>query len=365
MNIVKIIATTLFFACTISCSQSGEQPPKDAAKPKNDSVAAFLLQSAALDKSVSLPGELLPYEKVLIYGKVSSFVKKLFVDIGSPVKKGQVIAVLDAPEMQSKIAESKQRLESTKAKWISSTDVYKRLSEASKTEGVIASADLEKAKNQAGSDEALLRAAQAELNAVQETAGYLVLKAPFTGIVTKRNVDAGAYVGKPGEMPLFEIEDNAILRLRIALPEAITGTKVKDGQVQFTIKAIPGKHFEGKLTRKSGSLDVNTRSEVWEFIVSNSDHSLKSGMFADCKLNIQRDGKSFFVPYSTVVTTLEKKVVIKIENNMTRWVDVGQGINLPDKIEIFGNLQNGDTLVLKGNEELKADTKLVAKITKQ
>lgn len=364
MKGIKSIAAILFITYLASCNQSGKQPSKDASKPKVDSVTVFILQTTTLDKTVSLPGELLPNEKVQVYGKVSGYVKKIFVDIGSSVKQGQVIAILDAPEMQSKIAESKQRLASVKAKWISSTDVFKRLSEASKSDGVIAPTDLEKAKNQVSSDDALLQAAQSELTAVQQTAGYLTLRAPFTGTVTKRNVDAGAYVGKAGEMPLFEIEDNTALRLRISIPEAMTGTKVKDEKVQFTIKAIPGKKYEGKLSRKSGSLDVNTRSEVWEFMISNSDRSLKAGMFADCRLNIQREGKSFFVPFSAVVTTLEKKFVIKLQDNITSWVDVGQGINSTDKAEIFGKLNEGDTLVLKGNEELKADTKLVIKFLK-
>ncbi|TWI78994.1 RND family efflux transporter MFP subunit [Lacibacter cauensis] len=365
MKGIKIVIALLFINGIIGCHQPGKKEPlKDDTKPKIDSTVVFTLQSAALDKTVSLPGELLPNEKVQVYGKVSGYVKKIFVDIGSPVKQGQVIAILDAPEMQSKIAESKQRLASVKAKWISSTDVFKRLAEASKSDGVIAPTDLEKAKNQVASDAALVEAAQSELNAVQQTADYLTLRAPFTGIVTKRNVDAGAYVGKAAEMPLFEIEDNSSLRLRIAVPEAMTGTKVKDEKVQFTIKAIPGKKYEGKLSRKSGSLDVNTRSEVWEFVINNNDHSLKAGMFADCKINIQRDGKSFFVPFSAVVTTLEKKFVIKVQNNITSWVDVGQGVNATDKAEIFGKLDEGDTLVLKGNEELKADTKLLVKIAK-
>lgn len=364
MKGIKHIAAILLITGAVSCNQSGKQPAKGEPKPAIDSVAVFILQSTALDKTISLPGELLPNEKVQIYGKVNGYVKKILVDIGSTVKQGQVIAILDAPEMQSKIAESKQRLASVKAKWISSTDVFKRLSEASKSDGVIAPTDLEKAKNQVASDEALLQAAQSELSAVQQTAGYLTLRAPFAGTVTKRNVDAGAYVGKTGEMPLFEIEDNRSLRLRISVPEAMTGTKVKDEKVQFSIKAIPGKKYEGKLSRQSGSLDVNTRSEVWEFLITNSDHSLKAGMFADCKINIQREGKSFFVPFSAVVTTLEKKFVIKVQNNITSWVDVGQGINATDKAEIFGKLNEGDTLVLKGNEELKADTKLVIKIAK-
>lgn len=362
MKEIKNIIALLVVAATISCNQNNK--PKEPVKPTIDSTVVFLLQSGSLDKTVSLPGELLAQEKVQVFGKVSGYIKKIYVDIGSQVKQGQVIAILEAPELQSRIAESKQKLESAKARLITSNDLYKRLLEASKTDGVIAPADLEKAKNQVSSDEALIRAAQSGVNAEGETAGYLTLKSPFSGTVIKRNVDAGAYVGKPGETPLFEIEDNATLRLHIAIPEALTGTKVKEGKVQFTLKAIPGKKFEGNLSRKSGSLDPNSRSEVWEFAVNNSDHLLKSGMFADCKLNILREGKSFFVPYSAVVTTLEKKFVIRSENNISKWVDVSQGVGLPDKTEIFGNLKEGDTLVLKANEELKADTKLVIKISK-
>ena len=364
MNAVKKIAAFLLTAFIAGCSQPAKQTVKAGGNPSADSVAVFVLQTATLDKTISLPGELLPNEKVLVYGKVGGYVKKLMVDIGAVVKQGQVIALLDAPEMQSKIAESKQRLESAKSKWVSSNDVYKRLAEASKSDGVVAPADLEKAKNQSAADDALVQAATAALHADQQTAEYLIIKAPFAGTVTKRNVDEGAYVGKPGEMPLFEIEDNAKLRLRISVPEALTGTTVKEGKVSFSIKAIPGRKFEGLLSRKSGSLDVNTRSEVWEFEINNKDHGLKAGMFADCKINIQREGKSFFVPFSAVVTTLEKKFVIKIQNNSTSWVDIGQGINLTDKAEIFGNLKEGDTLVLKGSEELKAETKVIVKNVK-
>lgn len=362
MKGITNIAIVLLFITTVSCNQSKQ--PKETVRTTIDSTVVFLLQSGSLDKTISLPGELLPNEKVQVYGKVSGYVKKIFVDIGSTVKQGQVIALLEAPEMQSRIAENRQKFESAKAKLVTSNDIYKRLLEASKTDGVIAPADLERAKNQVSSDEAMMRAAQSELSAEGETAGYLTLKAPFAGTVVKRNVDAGAYVGKAGEMPLFEIEDNATLRLRIAVPEALTGTKVKEGKVQFTLKAIPGRKFDGNLSRKSGNLDVNSRSEVWEFAIINTDHALKSGMFADCKLNIQRGNESFFVPYSAMVTTLEKKFVIRSENNIAKWIDVSQGVGLPDKTEIFGNLREGDTLILKGNEELKADTKLVLKIAK-
>jgi RND family efflux transporter MFP subunit len=358
----KLIIVFIAGFCALACNTTIKE--LDKAKPKADSVTVFMLKAVLLDKPVNLPGELLPNERVQVFGKLNSYVKKLFVDIGSIVKQGQVIALLDAPELQTKIAETKQKLAAVKAKSVSSNDVYKRLAEAAKSDGVIAPADLEKAKSQLAADEALVQAAQSELSAVEQNAGYLVLKAPFSGMVTKRNVDVGAYVGKPGEMPLFEIEDNHILRLRINIPEALTGTKVKDDKVQFQIKALPGKKFEGRLSRKAGSLDLTTRSEVWEFEILNTERSLKPGMFADCSINIQRLSKSFFVPAAAVVTSLEKKFVIKLQDNIATWVDVGQGVNLNDKIEIFGLLQEGDTLVLKASEELKSGAKLQIKLQK-
>src|SRR5689334_18306649 len=96
--------------CLFSCSDPAKQTPAKAVETKPDSVLAFKLDSVTIEKTVALPGELLPYEKVQVFGKVPGYVKKMFVDIGSIVAKGQVIATLEAPEMQSRIAQSKQQL---------------------------------------------------------------------------------------------------------------------------------------------------------------------------------------------------------------------------------------------------------------
>jgi multidrug efflux pump subunit AcrA (membrane-fusion protein) len=116
--------------------------------------------------------------------------------------------------------------------------------------------------------------------------------------------------------------------------------------------------------RKAGSIDMSTRTEVWEFEVPNQKNTVKPGAFANVVMELFREQDSFVVPFSAVVTTLEKKFVIKIGKDSTRWIDVSQGLNLSDKTEIFGNLNEGDTIVAKGNEELKAKQKVVAKFPK-
>ena len=112
-------------------------------------------------------------------------------------------------------------------------------------------------------------------------------------------------------------------------------------------------YFEGMLFVFSHSFRYQSRSELWEFAISNTTGELKAGGYSDVKLRFLRSKPSMIVPTSAVVTTLEKKFVIKVSNNTTQWIDVRPGFNMGEKQEVFGDLNAGDTLVLKGNEELK------------
>jgi hypothetical protein len=127
------------------------------------------------------------------------------------------------------------------------------------------------------------------------------------------------------------------------------------------MRSFPDKRFQAKLIRKAGSIDNETRSEIWEFQVPNSDGALKPGGNADIKLRFMRIERSKVVPVSAVVTTLERKFVIKVVDHITQWIDVRPGFNMGDKQEVFGEIKAGDTIVLKANEELKAGVKIAVK----
>lgn len=355
---IAIILLVLLAACSHSNNNAKDAKAEETIKP----VKAFLLKSDTIVKQVSLPGELLPYEKVQIRAKVPGYIAKIKVDIGSIVKKDEIIAVIEAPEIQSKVAEAAGKKVSAESKFRSGKDTYERLLEASKGKGVVSTNDLQVAYNKMMSDSAELKAASYAYDSYKQTESYLVITAPYNGIITKRNADEGTYVGNPGDKPIVEIENNSVLRLRVAVPEALAAVKLKGNKVTFATRGIPNKKFEAALSRKAGSIDVETRSEVWEFDVNNAEHILKPGMFADVKLSVSREGASFVVPFSAVVTTLERKFVIRANGGKTEWVDVSQGINLPDKAEIFGALSEGDTLVLKANEEMKPATKIAPKL---
>ena len=359
---MRIILSILLLSIVASCNEDqGKSVAKNEAA-KTDSVKVFVLALDSAKRMVALPAELLPYENVQIRAKVPGYIRKMNVDIGSIVRKGQVLALIDAPEINTRVQELTEKVKAAKSRYQSSKDYYDRINIASQTDGVIAASELQHVRNQMLADSSELNASSFAASSYRQVGGYLAIIAPYNGIITKRNIETGSFVGNANEKPLFELEDNAVLRLRVPVPEIYTGAVLLNNSCELTTRSFPDKKFRAVLIRKAGSIDNETRSEVWEFEVPNKGLELKAGSYADVKLNFLRPAKSLTVPVSAVVTTLEKKFVIKVSGKTTQWVDVRAGFNMGDKQEVFGELKAGDTLVVKPTEELKTGTKVVTKL---
>jgi RND family efflux transporter MFP subunit len=278
------------------------------------------------------------------------------------VRKGQVLALIDAPEVNTHVEELNEKVRAAKARYLSSKDYYDRIYTASQTDGVVAGNELEQRKNQMTADSSDYSAAVFAASSYKQIGDYLAIIAPTNGVITKRNIDVGSFVGSANDKPLFELDNNSILRLRVAIPEVYTEAILLNNSGDLTTRSLPDKKFKAQLVRKSGSIDNETRSEIWEFEIPNGDHQLLPGSYADVKLHFVRPQKSFVVPATAVVTTLERKFVIKVSADTTKWIDVRAGFNMADKQEIFGDLNEGDTLILKSNEELKEGRKVIPAI---
>lgn len=361
---MKLLAVIFLFISVIACNEK-QQKSITQKEANSDSLQAFILKKDSVQKTVSLPGDLFPDENIQIRAKVQGYIKKLNVDIGSKVRKGQVLALIDAPEMNIRVKELNEKVSAAKARYLSNKDYYDRIYIASKTDGVIAGNELEQRRNQMIADSSDYKAAVFAASSYKQIGGYLAITAPSNGIITKRNIDVGSFVGNANEAPMFELDNNSTLRLRVAIPEIYTGASLLNNNGDLTTRSLPDKTFRIELARKAGSIDNETRSEIWEFKVPNPDHQLLPGSYSDVKLHFIRAQKSFVVPASTVVTTLERKFVIKVLDGTTKWVDVRAGFNMGDKQEIFGNLNEGDTLISKSSEELKEGKKIIPIIQSQ
>ena len=358
---MRFFIVIILISTILACHQN-EQPANLAKEgARQDTVKSFVLEMDSARRNISLPGELLPNENVQIRAKVQGYIRRMYVDIGSKVKKGQVLAVIDAPEINTRVQEMNEKIRAAQSRYLSSKDYFDRINTAAKAEGVIAPSEFQRARNQMMADSSDYRAAVLAASSVRQTGDYLTITAPYSGVITKRNIETGSFVGSIGDKPLFELEDNETLRLRVAVPEVYTSALLSGNTGELTTRSLPDKKFKAKLVRKSDIIDNETRSEVWEFEVPNANRELKAGSYSDVKLHFLRPEQSFVVPASAVVTTLERKFVIKVTNNETRWVDVRPGFNMGDRQEIFGDLKAGDTLVSKGTEELKPATKVITK----
>ena len=319
-------------------------------------VETFHLQKDKFSTNIQIPGELIAYQQVDLYAKVTSFVKELKVDIGSEVKEGDLLIVLEAPELTSQMNAAESRLKSQEATFSASSANYNRLVETSKTPGTVSQNDLDLAAAKKNSDQANLDAARAGSKEIAVMKSYLEIRAPFSGVISSRNVNLGAYVGPSGkgsEFPLFTLQQQKQLRLAVSIPEAFTGYLKQDDEISFKVRSLPGEIFKAKVKRLAGALDLRLRSERIEMNVTNEDKKLLPGAVAEVSIPLMAKDSTFVVPKTALINSAEGVFVVKVNGDKAQRVSVKKGRDINDKIEIFGDLQLNEILVLKASEEIK------------
>lgn len=365
MNRGQMIMAGVIAFCVTAASLEGQS---NTAAVETTKVVAQVLQ-----KTLTIPGDLTPYQGVNLSARVAGFVETLAVDRGSWVKRGQRLASISAPELRAQRAEAEAKLQAVRAqeaeaqaRMVSAQSTYERLKAASATPGVVAGNDLEIAERGLDAARAHVNAlkssvgaAEAAVKAVSEMEGYLELTAPFDGVITERNVHPGSLVG-PSTGALLRIEQVARLRLTVPVPEAYVGTITRGTTVEFRVSAFPDQTFQGVIARPAHSLDMKTRSMLVEMDVNNPKQVLAPGMFAEVQWPVSRAQASLFVPRTAVVRTSERQFVVRVRNGVAEWVDVRRGELDGDVIEVFGDLREGDIVIRRGNDEIRPGTKIAA-----
>lgn len=383
MKLFRITPTlVLLTIClgSISCSQKGNNTPASASASTSTQslpqVELTSVKSQKLTTTISLPGELMPYEAIDVYARETGFVKSIKVDRGSPVKQGELIAELDAPELVAQRAQANAAYQSTEsqlvaaqAKLSADQSTYERMNSAAKIPGAVAANDLVIAEKTAQSDEANVaalqktaEAAEEGLRAITQLESYLNITAPFDGQVTTRYIHPGALVGPAagtGAMtPIVRIETLNRLRLVVPVPENDAAGVPEGTQVSFTALLFPGRTFHAPIARISHGIDSKTRTMPVELDVQDPHAELVPGTFCEVDWPVHRTYPTLFVPVSAVASDLERTFVIRVTNNRTEWVDVRIGVRAGDLMEVFGDLHAGDDVATRGTDQLRAGTEV-------
>jgi len=365
--IITLALSLPFIGCSSNPKPAGSQHPETDAQ----TVEVVSVASQKLTTVFTLPAQLLPFQMVDVYPKVTGFLDMIRVDRGSRVHKGELIIRLSAPELvaqraqaESSLRAAESQLTTAQAKLTSDKGTYLHIASAAKTPGVVSENDVMVASQTASADEGQVQSAESNVAAAREALrsvtqleSYLNIYAPFDGIVTTRNLHPGALVGpasgQSGAMPIVQIADTRHLRLVVPVPEAYVGEMQLGQQVAFTVPAQPGQVFHAPITRISQNLELNTRTMPIELDVHSADGRLSPGSFSSVQWPVHRAVPTMFVPVSAVTNDQQRTFVERVRNGKTEWVDVSTGLGVNGNIEVFGDLKPGDEVIRNATDAIR------------
>lgn len=363
------LALFALLGCSACTSRTAAARGGEAPAP---SVPLATVVSDRPEFQSTLPGELRAYNDVEIQARVDGFVKTVLVDRGSAVRAGQLLAVLEAPDLVARRAAAEQRFaaahaqrqqaEATLARDQGTLDRLRGAAQA--MEGAVAGNDLNIAAQSVAADQADVAARAAaeaaserDLKAVEAVEAYLNVTAPFTGQIVRRNVSPGSLAG-PSKDPLFELQQLDPLRLVVDVPEA-QASGIEVGQkLSFTVISAPEDQFQATVARISQSLRPATRTMPVELDAPNPDRRLAPGMYARVEWRMRRPYPTLFVPSSAVLTTTQNTFVERVRGGVVAWIAIRQGFVDGDRTEVFGDLRDGDQVVRNASEELRSGARV-------
>jgi RND family efflux transporter MFP subunit len=339
-----------------------------------------------------LPGNIQAVTEAPILSRATGYIRKRYVDIGDRVKSGQVVAEVEAPELDQQILQANAAIDQAKSAVLQAEAAIQqgranenlaRLTAGRMTNllgrGVISKQDNDNAQAQFAAQqanvEALVKAAAAMRSAVaaaeanlarlNQIKTYQTVRAPFDGVITLRNVDTGALVNE-GSTLLFRVAQTATLRTYINLPQA-DAESVKVGQHAIvSIAEIPGRKFNGTVSRTSNSLDPATRTLLTEVQVQNADGSLMPGMFAQVDLTVPRKYPPLLIPGDTLVVRSDgPQVALVLPDGTVRFTRITLGRDYGDRIEVLSGLVEGQLLAVNPSDEVREGVKVNPKISSE
>ena len=358
-------------------SRYGKGP---AEQPRAAAVVAVMRGNLA--SSLTVAGQFQPYQQVDLHAKVSGYIRWIKVDIGDRVRQGEVLALLEVPELQNQVEgaqaevrHSQSDITRAQSEVISAESTYSavhaeytRLEEASKERpGLIAEQELDDARAKDQQAAAQVGVAKASLDAMQQQlgvsnatrsrletmSGYEQIVAPFTGVVTKRYADTGTLIqagqdNNTNTLPVVQVAESDLLRLRMPVPESDVPYIQVGGDVQVKVNAT-GHTFTGKIIRFSRALDTNTRTMLTEVDVPNHDLSLNPGMYAETTIQLQQKNDALILPAQAVVQSGDQSYVLVVDaTNHVEKRNVTLGIQTSNRVEITSGLQAGDNVIATG-----------------
>ena len=310
----------------------------------------------ATGQSLSLPGTLQGYAQVPIVARASGYLRRWTHDIGSPVRAGELLAEIEAPELDQQLGQAvaaREQAASVLALARSTLDRWQGL----RRQDVVSQQELDEKRNAVAQAQASLAAADANVQRLRDLEGFKRVTAPFAGVLIRRNVDTGDLID--GARPLFVLAQSDRLRVYVGVPQAYA-PQVRAGlPATVTQSELRGRSFAAKVVRTAGAIDPATRTMQVEIVLPNADGALLPGAYVQVALPLG-DAGVLLAPTATLIFRAEGTMVAAVDDSgkvSLRRVRVGR--NFGERFEALDGLTEADRLVLNPADSI-ADGQVVA-----
>lgn len=332
-------------------------------------VAVAQPDPRALRPTIDLPGRLEAYSRAPIFARVSGYLKSWNADIGAEVKAGQVIAEIEAPDLDQQLLQARADLASQQAS--------AKLSEATlnRRKSLLASnfvsmQEIDERTADLSNKRAAVNAGQANVDRLEALAGYKNITVPFDGVVTARSTDVGALINAGGSTgpAMFVVSDISRLRVYVDVPQSFVPAIRMGAKAIITLPEYPNRTFPATVEASSQSIDVSSGTTRMQLVLDNPKRELLPGGFANVKLNVQRDSSPLHIPASALIFNKDGLRVatvgpddrvlfktVKIARDLGRDIELASGLEPNDRFIIAppDGLSDGDQVRVAGNDKSK------------
>lgn len=317
-----------------------------------------------------LPGNIQALQETVVAARADGFVRRRLVDIGERVRRGQLLAEIETPELDQQLAEAR----ASEAQAQAELDRARRDAEFARTtlerwqtlreQGAVSEQDTEERRSaydvraaDVVARNASLTASTANIRRLSALQDFRNVTAPFAGVITERNTDTGALIAAGNTTPgLFRIASTDTLRIFVNVPQNFVRA-IKPGQVaRVEVQEYPGRIFMGRVARTAGALDASARTLRTEVRVPNSDGALLAGMYAQVKFTLPSGGPTLLIPASTLLIAGRGPQVAVLEANRVRFRSVRLGRDLGEEVEVTGGLKGDEQLVSNPSDAVREGT---------
>lgn len=395
--VLPICVVTAILIAESCSSRAGTQERKSSGATP---VAVAKAKTEDMSRTIALTAEFRPFQEIDVMAKVAGYVKKINVDVGDRVKEGELLAVLEIPEMADDRARAQSMLSRARAEVARAKDElqraesshqvahlsYTRLADVAKRRtGLIAQQEIDDAQSKDLVSEAQVSAAKSNLTAAEEQvqvnkaelqkvatmAAYLNVTAPFAGVITKRYADTGSMIqagtsSHTQVMPLVKLSENRLLRLILPVPESAVPTVHIGQQVEVRVPTL-NRAFPGRVARYADKVSTGTRTMDTEVDVANPSRVLIPGMFAEVNLTLAHRNNVLTVPIPAVDMSggyqTSGQVAVVTPDNRIEIRTVELGMQNPSSVEIRSGLHAGDLVVMGNRAGLESGQQVLPKPT--